>query len=759
MGKDKAVRVEIVVSGVVQGVGFRPFIYKRALAHGLGGWVRNTGEGVKIQVQGRPSAVAAFVSDLKRKKPPQSRIDRLSLKNIRPGVSGPFEIKGSAGGGASAIIPADLAVCPDCVREMSDAADRRYLYPFTNCTNCGPRFTIVKKLPYDRPHTTMAGFPMCPDCRREYSDPLDRRFHAQPNACPVCGPQVYALIGGRVLKGGPALQRAADILAGGGIAAIKSLGGYHLACAADNAGAVSRLRAAKDRPSKPFAVMFSSLSSSRRRCRISTEDARLLSSPQAPIVMLSKKKSGDFALCAPGLSSVGVMLPYTPLHFVLFRLLEKTGFSGPLLMTSGNLKDEPICMNEKQASGKLTGMADIIVSHDRPIHNRCDDSVVFTCGGAARFVRRARGYVPQAVPLAQDGPAVLGCGAQLKNTFCLARGKEAFPSQHIGDLDDSENAAFYLQTLGNMKRLLDVKPAVVAYDLHPDYAASRIALSLPGRKISVQHHFAHIASVMAEHGLDGPVLGAALDGTGYGPDATVWGCEFLRVDGANWERLGTLRQVPLPGGDAAVLEIWRMGLSWARACYGNGWRAHAGKFFNNLPAQALDVAEKLCAHGVNSPMCGSMGRLFDAAAFFAGLGSKVSYEAQAAMELEALYSPARFGYAFEIARQGGLLVADPSPVIKSVMKDSASPKVVSGRFHKAVADMTVEMLSRLSRQTGIRRAALSGGVFQNRVLLQLVADGLKKAGLKGYFNSAVPANDGGISLGQCWAARKALQKG
>ena len=756
MGGDKIIRLRLTVKGVVQGVGFRPFVYKAAIAHKLTGSVLNTGEGVVIEAQGAAKGLGAFMAALDSKKPPQARIDSCVCSRIKYVRENSFVIESSSGHSASAIIPADLSVCPDCAREMSDPSDRRYEYPFTNCTNCGPRFTIVEELPYDRANTTMSGFPMCPECRREYENPLDRRFHAQPNACPVCGPQVSAKKSGKVLKGRAALLAAAVLIKKGGIVALKSLGGYHLACSADNAAAVRRLRKGKQRPAKPFAVMFPSLSHLRKRCLLTPQESVLLSSPYAPIVMLDKKNNGDFCDCAPGLSRVGVMLPYTPLHLVLLRLLGEIGFDGPLVMTSGNLKDEPICIEEKQARQKLGAFCGLIVSHDRPIHNRCDDSVLFIADKNPRFIRRARGYVPQSVPLRADWPSVLGCGAQLKNTFCLTRGSEVFLSQHIGDMDDSENSAFYLETLANMKKLLGVRSEITAHDLHPDYVSTRLANKMSGTKIAVQHHLAHIASVLAEHGLNEPVLGAALDGTGYGPDGSIWGCEFMLVDGASWKRLGSLRPVPLPGGDGAVLDIWKMALSWFLAA-GGGKGGGYEKLFSGIKRGDLQTVEKMCASGVNSPQCSSMGRLFDAVSFFAGFGPRVSYEAQAAMELESCYGGGKVpaDYHFDVYEHGGLLLADPAPLVKAAAFDGNRQRISDG-LHRATASMTVEMLSRLSRSMGIRKAALSGGVFQNRVLLELVAQGLRDKGLEPYFNRLVPANDGGISLGQCWAARKSL---
>ncbi len=688
--RHEARRVRFVVNGRVQGVGFRPTVYRHALAAGVGGWVLNTAGGVVIEAEGPEEAVARFRQLLSGSPPPRAVIVDVSEESLEPAGETSFAIRESRRDRSSAtLFPPDLALCDACRGELLDPADRRHGYPFLNCTDCGPRFTIARELPYDRPMTTMAGFRMCPPCQAEYDDPGSRRFHAQPNACADCGPRVEFVrsAGGPDASGhgpvatGPArdgepLELAVRSLAAGEIVAVQSLGGFHLACDAHNEAAVAELRRRKDRPAKPFAVMVAGLASLREVCRPTAEEKALLASPAAPIVMVRKAaEGGAVAPCvAPGLDTIGVMLAYTPLHTVLFERLRRLGpdvrgenspeagsSSDPgeagqagdpvLVMTSGNLQDEPICRTRDEAVEKLGALADAFLFHDRPIHNRCDDSVAFVETGQVRLIRRARGWVPDPVPLTGDGPCVLGCGADLKGAFCLTRGSDAFLSQHLGDLQDLETAAFFREALGRMQSFLEVSPALVAHDLHPDYLSTRLALELPGPHLAVQHHHAHIASVLAERGLEGPVLGLALDGTGYGPDGTVWGGEFLDVDGASFRRLGHLRQVPLAGGDAAARQGWRVALAWLLELEGpqDGLRL-AERLFPQVPAAALRAVARMIERRFNAPLTSSAGRLFDAVAALAGVRAESSYEAQAAMEFEALVPDDAGGeaYPFEV---------------------------------------------------------------------------------------------------------------
>ncbi len=753
MLKDDARRLRFEVRGVVQGVGFRPFVYRIASERGLAGWVLNSSAGVSIEVEGPFPALESFRKSLSGELPPQARIDGLAVRDIPPeGESGFRILESRRGDSVAASIPADLALCPDCLAEMRNPADRRYLYPFTNCTNCGPRFTIVKSLPYDRPLTTMAGFRMCPECGREYADPLNRRFHAQPNACPVCGPQAYII--GRAEKGADAIKMAASVIAGGGIAAIKGIGGFHLACDAENRAAVAMLRRGKERPFKPFALMADSVATVRRYCAVSAEEERALSSAAAPVVMLSRK-DGVLADAVPNLESAGFMLPYAPLHVALFIALENIGFSGrPLVMTSGNRRDESVSITDDEALSALSGIADVMLSHDRPIHNRCDDSVGFMADGVFVPIRRARGFVPSQVPLSRGGQSVLAAGAELKNTFCLTRGQEAFLSQHIGDLEEEGNISFWRESRERMSRLLGVEPGLVVCDSHPDYHSSRLAREMGLPVIAVQHHAAHIASVMAEHGLEERVAGAALDGTGFGSDGTIWGGEFIVMEGdGKWRRAGHLKPVPLPGGDVSALRIWRMGLSWLLACGGRELLAENKALFAFAGEEELEVSARLCETGFNSPLTSSMGRLFDAAAFFCGVQSEVSFEGEAAMRLQALCRrvPTE-GYRFDIVERGDVFVADPRPVIEGLVSDRGDIALAAERFHFAVAEMTARMLCMVADRAGTRKTALSGGVFQNRILLGLCCDMVRKNGLEVYRNRLVPANDGGLSLGQAWLA-------
>ena len=758
------VRKKILVKGVVQGVGFRPHIYKLAAEYALSGWVRNDAAGVTIEAEGPGPAVAAFINDISRRRPAAARVDSVLSSALPPSGGKGFAISKSGGGAAAAaIIPADLALCPDCRRELSTPSDRRHLYPFTNCTNCGPRFTIVKSVPYDRPATTMAGFKMCPDCLREYGDPLDRRFHAQPNACPVCGPAVTLAAGGKSYKGAAALERTAALLLSGRIGALQSLGGFHLACRADGGAAVARLRRAKGRPHKPFAVMLPSLAAARSFCAVSKLEAAALASPAAPVVMLRRLKPRAFPGVAPGLSRLGVMLPYTPLHAALFAVLAKKGFSGPLVMTSGNFRDEPICKSSDETAARLSGVAAFTLHHDRPIHNRIDDSVAFEAAGSLRLARRARGYVPSAVKLPSGGKAVLACGGDLKNTFCLTRGSEAFLSQHIGDLSEPKNQDFFRETLSKLRGLLKVSPGTVVHDLHPDYASTALARGLPGRKLAVQHHAAHALGVAAEHGVGGAFLGVALDGTGYGTDGKIWGSEFLVFQGKTWRRAGHLKYFPLPGGDIGALEIWRPALALVKAALGPGWKKEAGKIFANVPAARLATVERMIEAGLNCPLTSSMGRLFDAFSFIAGVRTEATYEAQGPMELESLL-PARAAgaYAFGLAETGGLLQLDPAPAVRAAVADRLAgrkPAVISARLHAGLAAATVSAAAAIAKDRGLKIVCLSGGVFQNRTLLELVTAGLAGSGLKVLSNQQTPANDGGLALGQAWYALNGYREG
>jgi len=749
-----------LIRGVVQGVGFRPHVYKLALERRLSGWVRNDASGVTIEAQGPGAELARFIKELESRKPPAARIDSLTTSSRPAGADRSFSIIKSGGGTkAEARIPADLAICADCRRELLAPSDRRYLYPFTNCTNCGPRFTIVKSVPYDRPLTTMRKFRMCPACLAEYRDPLDRRFHAQPNACPVCGPRVSALRGGRRLDGLEALELAAGSLKKGKIVALQSLGGFHLACDAGSPAAVRRLRRFKDRPAKPFAVMTDTPAGVESLCRISGPELAELASVRAPVVMLRKRTAEALGPVAPGLDTIGVMLAYTPLHAALFRLLRASGFNGPLVMTSGNRRDEPIAKDRKEAEKNLGAMPDLVLFHDREIHNRVDDSVGFYAGGAFRLVRRARGYVPDSIKLPFSGKrgGVLGCGGDIKSAFCLTRGGEAFLSQYIGDQSEYKNQNFYAETLAKTRSLLKVSPRVIAHDLHPDYHSSNYARSLKGVKVPVQHHVAHVLSVAAEQAVEGPFIGVALDGTGYGADGHIWGSEFFVMDGRTWRRAAHLKYFALPGGDAAAAEVWRSALSLVIGAVGPDWRAKAGGLFGGVNAGMLAAVERMTARGINAPLTSSMGRLFDAMGFIASLGAEASYEGQRAMELESLLRrPSARPYSFGLQKQDGVVIIDPAGPVLAALRERGPgrARAISERFHAGLAEMLVNTVSIISRDTGIRTVALSGGVFQNRTLLTLGIERLGRKGFKVFANQKAPANDGGIALGQVYYALK-----
>ena len=755
----KKIRKRILIKGVVQGVGFRPHVYKLASAHSISGWVKNDASGVTVEAEGPAGKLEHFIRDISRLKPPASRVDSVSVSGLALVGEKVFSINKSGGRApASAIIPSDLALCADCRGELLDPSDRRYLYPFTNCTNCGPRYTIVKTVPYDRPATTMAGFKMCPACLREYGDPLDRRFHAQPNACPVCGPSVTLEAGGRIVRGQAALEKTAELLLSGKVGALQSLGGFHLACRADSGSAIAALRRAKRRPHKPFAVMLPSAASARKFCLVSKLEAGALASHEAPVVML-RRRSSAFEAAAPGLSKLGVMLPYTPLHAALFSLLGKKGFSGPLVMTSGNFQDEPICKDGPEVKARLSGVASFTLSHDRPIHNRVDDSVVFEAAGALRLARRARGFVPSAVKLSSGGRSVLACGSDLKNAFCLTRGPEAFLSQHIGDLAEPRNQDYFGETLVKMRGLLKVSPGLVAHDLHPDYASTALARSLPGKKIPVQHHAAHALSVAAEYGLSGPFLGVSFDGTGYGADGRIWGSEFLAFGKNSWRRAGHLKYFALPGGDIGALEIWRPALALVKAALGPGWRETSARLFGAVPASKVLTVERMIEAGLNCPQTSSMGRLFDAFSFIAGVREEATYEAQGPMEMESLLRGVkpRGAYSFDISGIPGSLEIDPARAVKAAVADRLAGRpaaLISARLHAGLAAAAVGTAARLAGAAGLKTVCLSGGVFQNRTLLELVTGGLEKKGLTVYSNRLVPANDGGIALGQAWYALK-----
>jgi hydrogenase maturation protein HypF len=781
----------IVVEGVVQGVGFRPYAYTLAERHGLSGWVRNTARGVEIEVEGTPGALSAFLASLVLEAPPLACIDRVRVEEVSPRGYQSFEIEVSRDGGGFQPVSPDVASCPECLAELTDPRDRRFGYPFTNCTRCGPRFTIIRAIPYDRPNTTMAGFAMCADCRAEYDDPRDRRFHAQPDACPTCGPRLTLVdAGGRETAGDP-LVETARLLASGRIVAIKGIGGFHLACDATNDAAVRRLRRRKGREAKPLALMVPDLAEAERLCVLSDAERALLRSPAGPIVLLRERvDSGIGASVAPGLGWLGLMLPYSPLHHLLFRpphpplssiggegelntpcpsggeggatALSRAGGEGrlrALVMTSGNRSEEPIATDNADALARLGSIADAFLLHDRPIHVRCDDSVTRVAAGGELPVRRSRGYAPLPVRLPFESPPILALGAELKSALCLARGPYAFMSPHIGDLENYDTYVSYERMAEHMQALFRVRPEAVAHDLHPDYLSTRYALSLDPRipRVPVQHHHAHVAACMAEHRLGGPVIGVAFDGTGYGPDGTIWGGEFLVVDYAGFRRAAHLGEVPLPGGDRAVREPFRVALAHLlRAC--GEWDASLPPVREATEAERRAIRWQI-ERGVNAPLTSSVGRLFDAVASILGVRHRARYEAQAAMELETLVDPGAEGAYRVTIIDGDPLVIAPGPLIRGVVADlkgGAPIPVIAARFHATLAAAIVSTCERIREATGLGRVALSGGVFQNVTLLARAVEMLGRAGFEVFTHHAVPPNDGGIALGQAAVAQARL---
>jgi len=745
-------RQRIIIEGVVQGVGFRPFVFQLAARFQVAGWVRNDSRGVTIEAEAEAAVLAAFVAALQAKKPPLAAITRLDSSELpTTGAHGFAILESRADHSARAQIPADAAVCNDCLAELFDLADRRYRYPFINCTNCGPRFTIVTGIPYDRPQTTMAGFAMCPACLAEYHDPASRRFHAQPNACPVCGPHLTLVAAdGRILPGEP-LAGTVGLLRAGAIVAVKGLGGYHLAVDAANQVAVRELRRRKRRDEKPFAVMTADIDAVEQFARVSKNEARLLQGVERPIVLLEKQ--ADFLLAdevAPRNRTVGVILPYTPLH----HLLLENDFLA-LVMTSANLSDEPIAYLDDEVRIRLSGIADAFLTHDRPIHTRADDSVARMLGDRALLLRRSRGYVPRAVALPEEQPSVLAVGAELKNAICLTRGDRAFMSQHLGDLQNVETHAAFTTAIGQLCELLETTPTVVAHDLHPGYLATRHALeqdSLP--TVGVQHHHAHLASCLSENGWTEPAIGVIFDGLGYGADGTLWGGEFLAGDCRVFERVGHFHYVPLPGGDLAARQPWRMALSYLAATYGE--ELPTLSCFSAVPAEEFGLVRQALAKGVNAPLASSCGRLFDAVAAILGIRDAVSFEGQAAMELEMLADrSAASPYPFGLKLEEGVLVFDPRPLVRALVESVAAAEpvaVCAGRFHGTLAEMVRQACLVLRARRNLNTVALSGGVFQNALLTTLARERLERAGFNVLTHSLVPPNDGGIALGQAVVA-------
>ena len=750
-----AARKRIEIAGTVQGVGFRPFVYHLACRWGLRGWVVNTSSGVVIEVEGSEPDLHGFLAGLAT-PPPLARIDQSRVTEIPTEGAEAFEIRHSAAGAEQfLLVPPDIATCDDCWADFTRPGDRRYGYPFTNCTNCGPRYTIIRDIPYDRPVTTMARFQMCADCEAEYRNPGDRRFHAQPNACPVCGPQI-SLDG---FDGAGNLERIREtrrLLREGRILAIKGLGGFHLACDAGNDAAVRLLRERKRRSDKPFAVMARDIRSVERFCAVDEAERAALQSVRRPIVILQSLGNGLISpAAAPRNRTLGVMLPYTPLHYLLFGEdpASPAEFTA-LVMTSGNLSEEPIAKDNQEARERLGGLADRFLVHDRDIQTRVDDSVVRTFESRVRLLRRSRGYAPQPIDMGMEMPEILACGGELKSAFCLTKQRYAILSQHVGDLENVETMAFFEETLAHMKRFFRVNPRVVAYDLHPGYLSTRFALAQEGvDKIGVQHHHAHIAACMAENRLAGKVIGVAFDGTGYGTDGCIWGGEFLVCDYAGFERRAHLRYVPLAGGDTAIRQPWRMALAYLRDTFGSGVLPDL-PLFESVGDRQLRVVDRMIARGINTVQASSCGRLFDAVASIAGVRQETNYEGQAAIELEMIAADGVLeAYGFEIAGAD----IDVRPAIEGIVRDlhaGVPAAIVSTKFHNTMAAMIVDMCRRTRAQEGLRRVCLSGGTFQNFTLVKGAVTRLRSAGFEVFLHAETPPNDGGLALGQAAVANR-----
>jgi hydrogenase maturation protein HypF len=715
----KTQRLRVALYGAVQGVGFRPFVYRLATEMGLGGWVLNSSEGLVVEVDGAPEDLERFLERLEAEKPAAALVLAREVSFLAPAGFTRFEIVASdqASKKSAAVLP-DLATCPRCLAELFDPANRRFEYPFTNCTECGPRYSIILDIPYDRPRTTMRGFTLCPECLREYTDPADRRFHAQPNACPKCGPRLSMAVG-----------EAASQIAAGRILALKGIGGFQLLADARNQEAVARLRRLKHREEKPFALMMPSLEMVREHCLVSAEEERVLASAAAPIVLL--RPAPQARDLAPNVAHnspyLGVMLPYSPLHHLLMRACPY-----PLVATSGNLSDEPIAIENEEARRRLGGIADAFLMHDRPVARPCDDSVVRVTRGRENVMRRARGYAPLPVRVERELPPVLAVGGHLKNAVAIAVGRQVFLSQHVGDLDTPEARRAFENAIDDLCRLYRFKPELVACDLHPDYASTHWALSSGLPVVRVQHHHAHAAACAAENAIRGPYLAVAWDGTGYGLDGTVWGGEIFLAEDGRFERIAHLRQFRLPGGEAAIKE---------------GWRSEASLLYETFGPQAVGdaVVRRMIERGVNAPLTSSVGRLFDAVASIAGVARESRFEGQAAMLLERAIDGVKIEEGYPLPERDG--VADWAPLVEAVRSDVERGEArasIAARFHNALVDWIVAVAAR----SRVRQVALSGGVFQNGYLVERAAERLEGRGFTVYTHQRVPANDGGIALGQ-----------
>lgn len=766
---EELTRRRIEIEGVVQGVGFRPFVFRIAQRLNVRGWVLNSSDGVVIEAEASGETVDAFIAALKSELPPLARIDKLTEAVVNVEGDGGFLVRQSSPRtGRFTLAPPDVATCADCFADFTDPANRRFGYPFTNCTNCGPRYTIIADVPYDREKTTMARFAMCASCQAEYGDPSNRRFHAEPNACPVCGPGLALLSAeqlqsagaiefARGARNGAILEQTRALLQQGEILAVKGLGGFHLACDAGNGRAVSSLRERKSRSGKAFAIMVRDVSTAAALCAITDADRTLLTSTKRPIVLLPRRANATIAAeVAPGNSRLGVMLPYTPLHHLLFQNARYDA----LVMTSGNLSEEPIVCANEEAWPRLRGLADYFLLHDREIQTRVDDSVIQSFCGEEYPVRRSRGYAPEPVDLHQALHDVVAVGGQLKNTLCLTKDHYAILSQHIGDLENLETMEMFRETLAHLRRFFRVKPEAVAYDLHPNYLSTRFALEESGLPaIGVQHHHAHIASCMADNGIDGRVIGVALDGTGYGTDGNIWGGEFLVCDFAGFERRGHLAYMPLAGGDKAVRQPWRSALAYLDAAFGKETAPRELPLFAQIPAKQIELVRTMIQRNVHVIPSSSAGRLFDAVSSILGIRHETTYEGQAAIELEAAAEGSGESYPFDFIG-GYSFQIDVCDTIRSLALDflrGSAAAAVSARFHRTMAEVVIRSCVRIRDADGLNRVCLSGGTFQNLRLLDLCVEGLRQKGFESFLHHRVPCNDGGLALGQAVIANRILE--
>lgn len=752
------IRENIIIKGIVQGVGFRPFIHKLVQNYNLSGWVLNSNQGVEMDVEGKTEELNNFISDIKDKLPPLARIENIEVNQLPLiGYKG-FSIKKSITKEENGfvLVSPDISICEDCLQELFDPRNQRFRYPFINCTNCGPRFTIIKDIPYDRGKTTMKVFEMCPQCQSEYENIEDRRYHAQPNACADCGPQVSLYQNKRKLESVDPIEKAVKLLKEGKIGAIKGLGGFYLACDATNNKAVAKLRRLKNREAKPFAIMSFNLEKIKKYCKLGKKEEEWLINRARPIVLLKKKEDSLISSSvAPRNNYLGVMLPYTPLHY----LLLKDNFTA-LIMTSGNIADQPIIGDNQEALEKLDRTADFFLLYNRDIFNRCDDSVLKIINGDNMFFRRSRGYVPYPIILDFKLKEVLALGGELKNTISFSKENYVFLSQYLGDLKSVETLSFLKKSIASLKKMFRINPEIIACDLHPDYLSTQYAEEIGAKKglkvVKIQHHHAHIVSCMTENNIKEKVIGVAYDGTGYGDDGKIWGGEFLLCDLKEYLRVGHLKYYPLPGGDKAIAEPWRMAYSYLYSIYGPKVKTLDIDFNHRMDYDKLSIIEKMIDKNINSPLTSSCGRLFDAASSLIGIRDEISYEGQAAMELESFCaSGIKERYNFCIFKEGDELIIDPQEIFVDIIKDlkeGIDKKVIATKFHNTIAGFTLNLCVKIRENSGINKIALSGGVFQNKYLTEKVVSLLEDKGFKVYTQSKVPPNDGGISLGQAVVA-------